>query len=475
MINFGLVGDIRKTSKTSRTVYNYQKADWQGLKLAIRNVNLGDIVNQCGHNIDNACNLWTSKLLELINRFIPSYKIKNINSPPWIDGDVIHMSNKKETAHRKALRCDTPEAWSRYKVLRNKLKNLVNSKYNNFIKESSQDISINSKHFWSLLQAKTKSKNIPEKVYFDTSYAHTPIRKAFLFNRFFHANFTLPKDTSHLPQINEFANPNLESCQISIAETRLIIDNIDTNKASGPDDISGRILKEYSREISPSPTVLFNLSLTLGKLPENWKLANISPIFKKGDRENCVNYRPISLLCIVSKLLERAVLNQIKSEILPLITQFQHGFLSGRSTETQLIQIYNHINSTLDSSGQTDIIYLHFSKAFDSVPHHLLLHKLRSFGFNGTLYHWLCNYVNNRKQRVVINGEHSEWCNVTSGVPQGSILGPILFLLYINDLVDCISNNSEVALFADDVKIHRNVDSLNDCLLLQNDLQALDD
>ena len=102
VINLGLVGDIRKTSKISRTVYYYRKADWQGLKLAIRNANLADIVNQCGHNIDNAYNLWTSKLLELINRFIPSYKLKNINSPPWIDGDVIHMSNKKETAHRKA-------------------------------------------------------------------------------------------------------------------------------------------------------------------------------------------------------------------------------------------------------------------------------------------------------------------------------------------------------------------------------------
>ena len=282
MINFGLVGDIRKTSKISRTVYNYRKANFQGLKLAIRNANLADIVNQCGHNIDNACNLWTSKLLEVINRFIPSYEIKNINSPPWIDGDVIHMSNKKETAHRKSLRCDTPEAWSRYKVLRNKVKkNLENSKYNNFIKESSQDISFNPKRFWSLFRAKTKSKNIPEKVYFDTSYAHTPIRKAFLFNSFFQANFTLPGDTSHLPQINGLANPNLESCQISITETRLIIDNIDTNKASGRDNISGRTLKECSREISPSLTVLFNVSLTLGKMPENWKLANISQFFKK--------------------------------------------------------------------------------------------------------------------------------------------------------------------------------------------------
>ena len=101
---------------------------------------------------------------------------------------------------------------------------------------------------------------------------------------------------SDLPRINEIANPNL-SCEISTAETRLIIDNIDVNKGSGPDNISGRILKECSREISPSLTVLFNLSLTLGKMPENWKLANVSPIFKKGERKNCCNYRPISLLC----------------------------------------------------------------------------------------------------------------------------------------------------------------------------------
>ena len=129
-------------------------------------------------------------------------------------------------------------------------------------------------------------------MFFDISYAHTPIRKAFLFNRFFQANFTAPGEMSDLPQINEIVNHNLESCEISIAETRLIIDNIDVNKASGPDNISGRILKECSREISPSLTVLFNLSLTLGKMQENWKLANVSPIFKKGREKTVVIIDP---------------------------------------------------------------------------------------------------------------------------------------------------------------------------------------
>ena len=178
---------------------------------------------------------------------------------------------------------------------------------------------------------------------------------------------------------------------------------------------------------------------------ESWNLANVRQIFKKGDKENCSNYRPISFLCVVSKILERAVLNPIKSEILPLITQFQHGFLGGRSTETQLLHVYDYINSILDSSGQADIIYLDFSKAFDSVTHYLLLHKLRSFGFNGSLYHCFSSYITCRKQRVIIDGEYSDWCNVTIGVPQWSKLGPVLFLLYINDLTDCVSSNTNVA------------------------------
>ena len=127
-------------------------------------------------------------------------------------------------------------------------------------------------------------------------------------------------------------------------------------------------------------------------------------------KENCSNYRPISLLCIVSKVLERALLNQIKSEILPLITQFQHGFLGGRSTETQLLHVYNYINSILDSSGHADIIYLDFSKAFDSVPHHLLLHKLRSFGFNGSLYQWFSSLAS-----LVVNSVLSLMVNIQIG------------------------------------------------------------
>ena len=255
---------------------------------------------------------------------------------------------------------------------------------------------------------------------------------------------------------------------------RLILDHLDENKATGPDDISGRILKECARELTPSITKLCNISLSLGIFPQSWKLANIVPVYKKGDRDLCDNYRPISLLSVISKVLERAVVNNIYNTVLPKLSLLQHGFLRGRSTVTQLLSVFHEVNLNLDSSGQTDIIFLDFSKAFDSVPHNLLLHKLKSFGFHGKLLHWISSYLTNRSQRVVIEGESSAFLPVVSGVPQGSILGPLLFLLYINDISENLSLGSKIALFADDAKIFRHIFDFTDCLALQADLHTLE-
>ena len=332
----------------------------------------------------------------------------------------------------------------------------------------------NPKRFWGLLKTKTKNKNIPENIHNEDVTENTSIGKAKLFNNFFYSNFSSTANDSNLPPINEVRNQHLCSLNVSIAETRLVLDNIDPNKATGPDNISGRILKECSKEISPSLTALFNLSLRTGLVPLLWKSANVTPVFKKGEKSNCKNYRPISLLCIVSKVLERTILNQIKKQIIPQISKFQHGFLFGKSTETQLLTVYDQISKVLDNSGQTDIIYLDLSKAFDSVPHHLLCHKLKAFGFHGRLLSWFSSYVNERKQRTVLEGEASDWLPVLSGVPQGSILGPVLFIMYINDMVDQVSDSTSIGLFADDAKLARTINSLADCETLQRDLITLE-
>ena len=472
LINFSIKTDRKPDDKVPRKVYNYKKADWNGLRNEIQNSHLCDLIYSCGNDINAACKLWTSAIQKLINKFIPQCKLKNINSPPWIDGEVIHMSNKKDTAHRKARTKDTPESWTKYKKLRNKLKNLVDSKYHHYIEDTTAAIDENPKRFWSLLKSKCKKKTIPQEIHRGQTKAESPDQKATLFNDFFQSNFTNNANAS-FPNVNSLRNRNLCDLSISIAETRLIMQNININKATGPDNIPGRVLKECAKELSPSLTKLFNLSLTTGTVPDDWKMANVTPVHKKGDRSACSNYRPISLLCICSKILERAILNQIYNEIVPLITKFQHGFLKGKSTETQLLEVYDNISKVLDDSGQSDIIFLDLSKAFDSVPHNLLVHKLTTFGFQDNLLNWFSSYLKNRVQRVVLEGSTSTWLPVGSGVPQGSILGPVLFLLYINDMVNVVSENTAIGLFADDAKIFRNIKTMHDCEILQEDLNSL--
>ena len=216
------------------------------------------------------------------------------------------------------------------------------------------------------------------------------------------------------------------------------------------------------------------MSLTTGRLPIEWKHANVIPINKKDCVEPVTNYHPISLVPKISKVLERYVFNNIYPFVRALINNVQHGFLRDRSCITQLLGVLHDIGKNLDRNKQVDVLYLDFSKAFDSVDHDILLHKLQMQGINGTLLRWFENYLNDRWQRVVIEGAASAWSPVTSGVPQGSILRPLLFVIFINDLPDNVSPSTNSALYADDSKLYREIKSVEDCQFLQDDLAKLE-
>ena len=225
--------------------------------------------------------------------------------------------------------------------------------------------------------------------------------------------------------------------------------------------------------ITPSLTRLFNISLSLGVVPTKWKRANITPVFKKDDPTLSCNYRPISLLCVLSKVLERCVHGHSYHHLAPLMYKMQHGFMRGKSTTTQLLEVYHNILENVAGGKEVDVIYLDLTKAFDKVPHNTLLKKLESSSIRGPLLSWFHSYLTDRQQRVVLNGICSDWLPVTSGVPQGSILGPLLFLVYCNDAQYYIQENSTLALFDDDSKLFRSLDVSSCIISLQQDLNSL--
>ncbi|CAB3977248.1 Hypothetical predicted protein [Paramuricea clavata] len=246
-----------------------------------------------------------------------------------------------------------------------------------------------------------------------------------------------------------------------------VLRTLDNDKAHRPDGIPARLLIEAASVIPPSLCDLFNNSLRTEVVLRKWKLANVVPVFKKGDKEYVENHRPISLLSSISKVLERCLFKCMKDRMFSQINPCQHGFIPGRNCITQLIEVFDTIGNLLDRGKQIDVLYLDMSKAFDKVSHKCL--RLRDFGFSGNILKWFQSYLQDRRQQTTILGATSSPTPVTSGVPQGSILGPLLFLLYENYLPSSIVNIS-IATYADDTKLFKEINCLDDATALHDDL-----
>jgi len=297
--------------------------------------------------------------------------------------------------------------------------------------------------------------------------------KANILNEQFCSVFTT-EDMQNLPDLGESPYPDMPNIEVTVQGVHKLLRNLNPRKACGPDNIPCRLLVLAAQEIAPALTLLFSSSLQSGEIPDTWRHALIQPAFKKGDRSSAANYRPISLTSVCCKLLEHIVRSAITSHLDQhnILVDSQHGFRKGRSCETQLILTVDDLAAVLEESGQTDTILLDFSKAFDKVPHRRLLLKLHHTGIRGRTLEWMGSFLSDRTQQVLVEGQRSQIGKVTSGVPQGSVLGPTLFLVYINDLVTNVQ--STVRLFADDTMLHRAIRTQADTSILQEDLNQLE-
>jgi hypothetical protein len=391
----------------------------------------------------------------------------------WFNRDVIFALKDKNRAFRKWKKTKSEGDMIGFHDKRKLFKKAKHNGFKQYLKQVDAEVKNNPKRLWGYIRSKTKTRRIPTEVEHLGVKASNIDTGCQLFSDYFLSTFQPKSDvTTHLPEAPQYGDESLSSFTISSAEVEQCLNNLDNNKSPGPDSIPIKVLKYCSKSLSPPLTAIFNHSIKSGTFPNKWKNAYVTPVLKKGSRYKVINYRPISLLSVLSKVFEKILHNTIYHHVSNHIAPEQHGFVRRRSTVTNLAEFTNDIAYHIDNKQQVDTIYTDFAKAFDSVNHSLLLHKIKGYGISGKLYELLESYLSERTQTVVMDGSRSTTENVTSGVPQGSILGPLLFTLYVNDIPKCFKS-SKCLMYADDLKIYRTINNVQECLLLQTDLDNL--
>ena len=463
VIAFSLAQQLIRTSPTiPKYVYDFPKANFSAIlsylldfeySPCLRSQDVEFIWHEIKNSIHNAMNM-----------FIPKVRLRRHQFPCWYTPELRHLSKCLRSIKKRSSKHATPHLQHKINDLESEYRSktlLAKSNYESQLIQSFAG-SHNSK-IYDYIRTLCKNSTIPPIVSLNNSNATSDTDKAELFNTFFHSVFT--GSSFSLPDMSTLPMPPSCLCTISFTDSEVFdaLSSLDPTKSSGCDGIGSKLIKHCAIALYLPLHHLFSVSLSKQCIPHEWKCHSITPIFKSGDKSQVINYRPISLLCIVSKVLEHLIFIKISKFITTnnIFYHHQFGFRQHHSTTQQLLIFLSDILSALNncSCSQCDIIYLDFKKAFDSVPHQELLLKLWKTGIVGSLWKWFREYLTNRYQHVSINNSKSSTLPVVSGVPQGSILGPFLFLIYINDLSSSVKH-SKTFLFADDTKCLRPVCSI---------------
>ena len=467
-IKFKIKLNFKRLKSQKRRIYNMKKADFRSINDELFRVPWNNIIGNC--NAELALDKFEHIFFSICDKFIPKVVTKPSFQPPWFDSELDGICKRKNKLLDKFKRTNDPSVYEEIKKLRKNFKNACSQKKrDNVINDD--DPALIKKKFWSFFKSTSNSCRIPETMCYKSKFRSESTDVATLFNQYFSDQFSSP--SSYDIDIT-FENDPFISKNFSEKSVFDLLIKVNANKAPGPDGFQSKMLKYCAKGLAKPLCLIFQTCFKTGCIPNKWKLANVVPVFKKGNKNSVENYRPISLTCLPMKIFEYLIRDMLMNKCKHLIKDNQHGFLPEKSCLTQLIPFTSDLSLALNSSSRIDAIYFDFAKAFDCVNHDLILNKLKhKFGIDGLLLQFVKAYLQDRKQQVLINGSVSKSLTVHSGVPQGSILGPLLFVLFIDDICEMVSQGTELVMYADDTKIWREITCDQDQCILQRDIDKL--
>ena len=467
--------EVNNTEKIFKP--NFNKANFSELNKFFDSIEWEESLKD--KNVEESWEFIKSNIYKGQQNFVPNKVIKNVKkriNPVSMDNDLHTLLKNKRYLFKIYKKYNTQSALNNYNTARNRVSYKIRLMKKSKECDIAKNIKKNPKAFYQYVSSKiVKKEGVYELMNDKGDLTNNDKEKCDIINKFFSSVFT-KEDINDIPDFNYDTDSftPLESCQITLNDMEKALFNLNPTKSPGPDGFHPKLLKSCSTSLANPLKILFEKTLAEGILPEDFKIAEVRPIFKKGVTSNPGNYRPVSLTSVICKLFETFIKNALNIHLIQnnILSDVQFGFVSGRNTISQLLTTINDWMLELDNNVCVDAAYMDFRKAFDTVPHQRLIKKLQSYKINGPILNWIISFLTNRSQFVKINNSVSENLNVTSGVPQGSVLGPTLFIYFINDLPNVVKDNN-VKIFADDTKVYKSINDDNDNKCLQGAIDEM--
>jgi len=450
---------------------NFNCADYNSITNNMSSINWESEFNNLG--TEAAASRLQTILITLIEQYVPLHIFRRSTFPKWVTLKLKRLIISKKIAHKKLKQFGTMHYRHRFSLLRAQVKLESRLAYESYLGKINTSLQNDPHTFWSFINNRRNTSGIPNVMHYGDIIA-SDIDIANLFALLFNSVYKSPLPPPHWNTENIGIKPftflpSRLTIELNEVEENLL--SLRTTKSRGPDGISAQFLFNIRAQLKYPLLYLFNLSLAEGIFPSIWKTSQVTPIYKSGDPGSVSNYRPISGLPLIGKLFEKIVHKCIERKFKLVLSTNQHGFYGGRSTTTSALEFSAFIRDSFKNMSQVDVIFTDISKAFDSINHIVLIDILDKLGVGEPLLSWFKSYITGRRQFVSLFNQKSAEYLVTSGVPQGGHLSPLLFNILINTL--CESVDIKMLLFADDVKLFNCVQSESDAISLQESLNKL--